>query len=106
MGWVGIDGTASRIFALKRFVELVDWCLAPGGTLLLGFTERHAGDLERVLAALDVGAFTHEQLSAKQCLSREDYALPANAACHSSIALRCARVGEVVALRSAVAVQT
>ena len=36
------------------FVELVDFCLAPGGTavLICFFPERHAGDIQRLLTAL------------------------------------------------------
>ena len=37
-----------------RLVELVDFCLAPGGTavLICFFPERHAGDIQRLLTAL------------------------------------------------------
>lgn len=84
--------------SLVRFVSMVDWCLAPGGTALIGFDVRNAGDETHMRNALSGGSFMCEKLSARACLTAAAYALPGNADCHSAIVLRCSRVGERVML--------
>ena len=84
--------------ALIRFVATLDWCLSPGGTVLIGFDMRNSMDVERIVDALLEGGFSHQLLSAKDCLTDEMYSLPANAASHSAVVLRCSRVGEEAAV--------
>jgi predicted nicotinamide N-methyase len=79
---------------LHRFVDLLDWCLAPGGTLLLGFFERNEGGEADVLATLRQSNFDVQQvILATEChLSSEALArLPKSGGCK---VLRCTRSTE------------
>ena len=78
--------------ALARFVALLDYCLAPGGTVLIGLPLRNSEDQLRILDALSAGSFRHQVLDPQHCLPAELYAL--SGACHDAIVLRCHRVGE------------
>ena len=71
---------------------MVDFCLAPGGTVLIGFELRNAVDVERMGKALAQAGFDCEALTAKDCLSAEAYTMPAME--REAIVLRCSRVGE------------
>ena len=84
--------------SLVRFVSMVDWCLAPGGTALVGFDVRNAEDETHIRNALSDRNFTCETFSANACLTAAAYALPGNTDCHSAIVLRCSRTGEQVML--------
>lgn len=75
--------------ALARFVEMIDWCLAPGGTALIAFDVRNARDEERAVEAFSAGGFEPEVLTASQCAPDAGRGELSDA-----IVLRCSRVGE------------
>ena len=88
--------------SLARFVALLEWCLAPGGTVLISLPARDCLDQARAQTALDNGKFRFEVLTAEQCLSSGCYALQANLACRDSVVLRCSRKQEVSCLHPGV----
>jgi len=74
--------------ALAQFVEMIDWCLAPGGAALIAFDVRNGRDEERAVEAFAAGGFEPEVLTAAQCVPDER-----GEELSDAIVLRCLRVG-------------
>jgi len=76
--------------ALARFVDFLDWCVAPRGVALIAFDVRNALDQERTLGALAAGGFGEtEVLAAPECVAE---AIAAKAGAQSAVVV-CARRG-------------
>lgn len=82
--------------ALARFLALVDYCLAPGGIMLIAFELRNCCDQARAEAALAQAGFHHESLSAEEYVMSD--ASTALSKC-DAVVLRCRRMAEVAVLR-------
>ena len=75
---------------LRRFVELLELCLAPGGHIIIGHVERNCmarADLQQALRQ----HFLVRLLRSDECLSAALHSQPGNAGARCSVALLCTR---------------
>ena len=82
---------------LRRFVDLLEWCLAPGGMVVIGHTERNCkarADLQEALRR----HFLVRTLRADECISPDWHRQQGNGAgLRAAVVLLCTRAGEAAA---------
>jgi predicted nicotinamide N-methyase len=81
---------------LRRFVDLLEWSLAPGGMVVIGHTERNCrarADLQEALRR----HFLVRTLRADECISRDWCQSGNGAALRAATVLLCTRAGEAAA---------
>jgi SAM-dependent methyltransferase len=79
---------------LRRFVELLDWSLAPGGTVLISHVERNSRGLEDVMHAAR-RRFRVQLLDPSECVGDAVLNQRGNVGVRSASVLRCSRESEV-----------
>ena len=92
-----IDPPRDRAQHVRRFVDLLEWCLAPGGMVVIGHTERNCkarADLQEALRR----HFLVRTLRADECISPDWHRQQGNGAgLRAAVVLLCTRTGEAAA---------